>query len=154
MNGERRVSRNRIGRGRLSAGRFWRAVALLSVGLVLSILVAPVLLPGNVSVAAPAEDVPCTVCGRASDPVQYTTLVALSTAERETGAVSGAGLTIGVPSDPVQYAFLAARAAAERETGICSGAGLTIGVPSDPVQYTFLIAGGATLRGAVACSMP
>jgi hypothetical protein len=52
--------------------------------------------------------------------VQYTFLVALNVVERETGAVSGAGLTIGVPSDPMQYMSLVALSAAEREASIAA----------------------------------
>jgi hypothetical protein len=102
----------------------------------------------TVSAAAPMADVPCRACDEAADPVQYTTLVALSAKEWETGAVSGAGLTIGVPSDPVQYTFLVAGRAAEREAGAVSGAGLTIGVASDPVQYRSLVARAEAAREA------
>jgi hypothetical protein len=127
---------------------YWSAVAILAAGLVLSVLATSALPVTDVAAAALAGDVPCAVCAEASDPVQYTTLKALSAAEGETDAISGAGLTIGDASDPLQYATLKALSAAEGEIDAISGAGLTIGDASDPVQYTFLALRAAMAREA------
>jgi hypothetical protein len=140
MNAERRMDKERNESRRLSSKRSWAAVALLTGGLILSILMADVLLTGNVLAAAPIEDALCEVCRNASDPVQYTYMASLDAAGRAAEAVSGAGLTIGVPSDPLQYTTLVALTAARSGSPVVTGAGLTIGVPSDPLQYTTLVA--------------
>jgi hypothetical protein len=161
MNTRRRVSRNRTERGKLGFGRSRGAVAPLTVGLVLSILVIPVLLMGNVSAAAPVEDVPCTVCADASDPVQYTYLAARAAAvvrgadfdflDRELRYAGGYGLRpVARVARGADFDFL------DHELRYAGGytlrpaivAGLTIDDASDPIQYTFLAARSAAEREA------
>jgi hypothetical protein len=128
----------RIGIGESSFRRFWRAVGQMTAGLVLIILAVAALSPGDVAAAAPVEDVPCTVCAEASDPVQYTSLAAGAAAERKASVIASAA----------RYSGLAAMYAADLETGVASASGLTIGAASDPVQYTSLVAGAAAEREA------
>jgi hypothetical protein len=129
---------NRIEIGRPSFRRFWSRVGHMTVGLILVILALSALPLATVAVAAPVEDVPCAVCDEASDPVQYTTLLAAAVAKREASVAASAA----------RYSGLAEMYASGREAGAASGAGLMIGIPSDPTQLVPLNARAVADREA------
>jgi hypothetical protein len=129
---------DRIETGGPGFRQFLSAVGYMTLGLVLIVLAVSTLSPENVVAAAPAADVPCTVCDEAVDPVQYTTLVTAAAARREASVAASAA----------RYSALAEMYASDREVGAASGAGLMIGIPSDPTQLVPLNARAVADREA------
>ena len=111
MNVERKADGGRGGlRGRPRSDWSQGIAALLSVGVLASMLVVSLLLTGNAS-AAPVADVACELCGEASDPVQYSFLARGERSAASIGAVNAVPSVLGNASDPVQYSFAASRSA-------------------------------------------
>lgn len=112
MNVKRRVDEDRaIRRNRPSLNWSRRAGALLGLAFLASVLLVSGGLVESASAAIPVVDVPCEVCGGASDPLQFTFMARAEASESAGGAVDSAPLGIGDVSDPVQYTFAARRSA-------------------------------------------
>ncbi|MBS3784540.1 MAG: hypothetical protein KGY78_08850 [Anaerolineae bacterium] len=111
MNVERKADGGRGGlRGRPRSDWSQGIAALLSVGVLASVLVVSLLLTGTAS-AAPVADVACELCGEASDPVQYSFLARGERSAASIGAVNAVPSVLGNASDPVQVSFAASRSA-------------------------------------------
>lgn len=127
MNAERRGDGGRaIKRSRPSRGAARSTAALLGVGFLVGVLIVSALWVGSVSAAARVVDVPCEICGAASDPVQFSFMVRLEDSESGSGAVSAIPFAIADASDPIQYTFAARRSAnLARDAEIARLRGLT-----------------------------
>jgi hypothetical protein len=90
--------------------------------LVVTILAVAVLSLGGAATAGSIADIPCEECAEASDPVEFTSLLAEAVAKREAS----------IAASTARYTGLAQMYAEDREMSVASEGSVALGIPADP----------------------